>query len=102
MKLDARYFGVSAGIVAAVTFVLCGLLVAVAPGATQAGISYVLHVDLTSLSRTLTAASFFVGLIVFSLFVGLCAYGTAALYNALQGHRRAIPSGHDAPVGVRY
>jgi hypothetical protein len=99
MRIDARYFGLSAGTIAAVTFVLCGLLVGVAPGATQATFSYVLHVDLTGLSRTLSATSFFVGLAVFGLFVGLCAYATAALYNALQA-RRQTARVRTAPAGA--
>jgi uncharacterized protein YjeT (DUF2065 family) len=102
MKLDSRYFGLSAGIIAAVTFVLCGLLVAIAPGATQAAFSYVMHVDLAGLSRTLTVTSFFVGLVVFSLFVGLCVYGTAALYNALKERRQGIARAREAPVGAQY
>lgn len=100
MRLDSKYFGLSAGIVAAVTFVLCALLVAVAPSGTQAAISYVLHVDLTGLSRTLTVTSFFVGLLIFSLFVGFCAYGTAALYNTLQARKQSVARVRTAPVGA--
>jgi hypothetical protein len=84
MRLNARHFGLSSAVVAATTFVLCALVVAFAPGAMQKTLSYVLHVDLTQMSRSISAPSFFVGLAVFSAFFYVCAYCIAALYNALQ------------------
>jgi hypothetical protein len=83
MRIESRAFGIAAGGVAALTYVACAVLVAVAPEATQAVFSYVFHVDLTTLSRSLSLLSFAVGLVVFSAFIGLCASLTAWLYNAL-------------------
>lgn len=83
MRLDTRAFGIAAGAVSALTYVVCAALVAVAPGATQSAFSYVLHVDVTQLSRSISVVSFAVGLAVFSVLVGLCASLTALAYNAL-------------------
>ncbi|MGH7695123.1 MAG: DUF5676 family membrane protein [Gemmatimonadaceae bacterium] len=83
MRLNARFFGLAAAVVAAVTFVICAVVVAVAPGTMQGTLSYVLHVDLTQMTRTISATSFFVGLVVFAAFFFVCAYCIAALYNAL-------------------
>ena len=84
MRLNARYFGLSSALVAAATFILCSLVVAFAPGTMQGTLSYVLHVDLTQMSRSISAPSFFVGLALFSAFFYVCAYCTAAVYNSLQ------------------
>jgi hypothetical protein len=89
MRLDPRAFGIAAGAVAAVTYVICGLLVAVAPDATQATFSYIMHADLTGITRPISVASFAVGLVIFGAFVGLCGYFTARLYNAL-GAREGV------------
>ena len=97
MRLDPKPFGIAAGVVAAATYVLCALLVAVAPGTTQATLSYVLHVDLTGLARPISLASFTVGLVVFGAFIGLCTFFTARLYNVL-GARENVAVGRTAPA----
>lgn len=96
MRLNARYFGLSSALVAAATFILCALVVAFAPGAMQRTLSYVLHVDLTQMSRSISATSFFIGLAAFSAFFYVCAYCIAALYNALQLHDERAATLHAA------
>lgn len=95
MRLDPKPFGIAAGVIAAATYLLCALFVAVAPTATQAALSYVLHVDLTALARLLSIGSFTVGLVAFGGFIGLCAFFTAGLYNVL-GARESIAVGRTA------
>ena len=68
MKLDARAFGLAAGMTAAALFVLCALAVAIAPGATTAFAGYLIHTDLSGLSRSLTFGTF-----VGASFAGLLA-----------------------------
>ena len=97
MRLDPKPFGIAGGLIAAATYVLCALFVAVAPGATQATLSYVLHVDLTELARPISVASFTVGLVVFGALIGLCAFFTARLYNLL-GAREQVAVGRTAPA----
>jgi len=81
--INSRALGTSAGLIAAITFVICGVLVALAPGTTSAFFGWVLHIDLSSMARPISVASFIGGLILFSAFVGLCVGLTSALYNRL-------------------
>jgi hypothetical protein len=81
MELDSRAFGMAAGAVAAVVFTLCALAVAIAPGSTTAALSYILHIDLTGLSRPLSWGSYFAGLISIGIGVGLAFAAAGALYD---------------------
>jgi membrane protein YqaA with SNARE-associated domain len=83
MRLDARAFGTAAGIVAAVLFIVCALAVAVAPVSTTAFASYLVHMDLSGMARTVTLGSFFGGVIVWTLGTGLTFGLAAAIYNRL-------------------
>ena len=83
MGINARVLGFASALVAAITFVVCGLFVAVAPGTTSAFFSWVFHIDLSGMARPISVASFIGGLVVFSVFVGLCVAAAASLYNRL-------------------
>jgi hypothetical protein len=64
-------------------FAVCAFFVAIAPGETSALFSYVMHVDLTGLARHITWASFFGGLLIFSLVMALHVGVAGWLYNVL-------------------
>lgn len=81
MSLDTRAFGLAAGAMAGVIFTLCALAVAVAPGATAAFFSYILHADLTGLARSMTWGSFVGGLLGWTIGVGIVFAAAGALYN---------------------
>jgi drug/metabolite transporter (DMT)-like permease len=83
MGINTRALAFASGIVAAATFVVCGLMVAVAPGATSSFFGWVFHIDLSSLSRSISVSSFVGGLIVFSAIVGICVAAVAWMYNKL-------------------
>ena len=83
MRLDPRAFGFAAGIVAAVLFSLCALAVWLAPQTTTAMFGYLIHLDLSGISRTLPLGSFVGGLICWALGTGLTLAVGAALYNRL-------------------
>ena len=83
MTLHAKVLGIASTIVAAATYVICGVSVALSPAFTQAAFSYVLHADLNGLARPISMTSFIFGLLIFSSVVGLCVYFIAKLYNAL-------------------
>jgi hypothetical protein len=83
MRLDPRAFGVAAGIVAAVLFSICALAVAIAPGPTTALASYLIHLDLSGISRTLTLGSFVGGLAIWTLGTAVSFGCAAAIYNRL-------------------
>ena len=81
MGINTRALGFATALVAASTFVVCGLFVAVAPGATSSFFSWVFHIDLTGMARPISVASFIGGLVLFSLFLGVCVSAAAWLYN---------------------
>lgn len=83
MKLNVRALSFASGIVSAVSFVVCALAVAVSPGLTSRFFSYVFHVDLTGLSRTITWGNFFGGMLLFSVGVAIFVGLTAWCYNRL-------------------
>ena len=88
MKLQPRAFGLAAGAAAVVLFVMCAVVVAIAPGSTTAFASYLIHMDLSGMTRTLTLGSFVGGLM--SWFVGttLTFWFVASVYNRLEGAAR--------------
>jgi len=83
MKLNIWPFSLSVGIVTAVAAIICGVLIALAPEATMAVVSYLFHIDLTGLSRTITWGGFFAGLAVSVLTMMLGAAGVAWFYDQM-------------------
>lgn len=81
MRLDTRAFAYAAATVAAALFVLCALGVALAPAATTAMASALIHIDLSGMARTITWATFFSGLVCWTLGVGMTFAAVGALYN---------------------
>jgi 2TM family of unknown function (DUF5676) len=89
MRLDARAFGLAAGATAAVVFILCALAVAIAPEGTTAFAGYLIHVDLSAMTRTLTLGSFVGGLICWTVGTTLVFWFTGVVYNRLTGIKLA-------------
>lgn len=85
MRIDPRAFGMAAGLVAAVLFILCAVAVWLAPAATTAAFGMMIHADLTSITRTLTLGSFLAGLVCWTLGTAVSFGVLAALYNRLLG-----------------
>jgi len=83
MGINTRALGFASGIIAAATFIVCGLMVAIAPGATSSFFGWVLHIDLSSLSRPISLSNFLGGLVLFSVFVGICVAAVGWMYNKL-------------------
>jgi len=83
MKLNVWAFACAAGIVAAVIFTICAFFVAVAPEATAAFFSYLLHINLTGLTRSISWGSFFTGVLGLGLGTALSAGAVAWLYNRI-------------------
>lgn len=81
MRLDTVALAKATAVVAALAYVLCALLVALAPGAFTSAVGYVAHADLSGLTRTLTWGSFAVGLIVWTLVCAFTIWATSTLYN---------------------
>lgn len=87
MRINSKALALASGLVAATTFSICALAVALAPGATMTFLGWVLHLDLSGMARTLTFSSFCGGLLLFSAFIAACTGTTAALYNRLAAGR---------------
>jgi len=83
MRINSRALGIASGMIAAATFIACGLMVAIAPGATSSFFGWVLHIDLSSLSRPISVSNFIGGLLLFSVFVGICVAAVGWMYNRL-------------------
>ena len=79
--INSRALAGSAGIVAAVTFAICGALVAFAPGAASLALGWILHIDVSTLARPITIANYLGGLVLFSAFVWLVVGTLSRLYN---------------------
>ena len=83
MKLNIWGFGIAVGAVVAVAFTICAFFVAVAPEATAEFIGYLLHINLSGLTRPITWSSYFAGVLGIGIWTGLWAAVAASLYNAL-------------------
>jgi len=90
MAINVNALGTAAALVAGASFALCALAVMVAPGATTAFLGWVLHLDLSTMARPLTLASFGGGLILFSAFVWIVVALTGQLYNRFSTRRPMI------------
>lgn len=90
MKLDARAFGLAAGATAGVLFILCALAVAIAPEATTSFAGYLIHADLSAMTRTLTLGSFVGGLVCWTVGTGLVFWFTGVVYNRLTGVKLSV------------
>lgn len=81
MKLDVRAIAISEGLVMAAVFVICAFVIAVAPEQTAAATRYLFHIDLSSLARPINWGGFFLGLVVFSVFMAVVAGLWGSIYN---------------------
>ena len=90
--LDARAFGFAAATIAAVLTTLCALGLTVAPRATTAIASTLIHLDLAEMSRTLSWSTYFGSLIGWTIGAGLVFWAAGALYNRFAGERSTVTS----------
>ena len=83
MKLNIKAVVIAEAVVGAVLFILCRLAFVVAPDATLAALKYLTHIDWTPLTMpdTMTWSGFILGLIVFTIFIGILGAAWAWLYN---------------------
>ncbi|HEY6363155.1 MAG TPA: DUF5676 family membrane protein [Candidatus Binatia bacterium] len=81
MKLNVWGFGFAVGAVIAAAFTICAFFVAIAPQATTELIGYLLHINLSGLSRPMSWASYITGVVGVGLWAGLWAAAAAKFYN---------------------
>lgn len=83
MRINSLSLGVSAGVITAIAFGICGVFFAVAPGPTSAFVSWVMHTDVTGMTRQVSVPNLLAGIVLFGAYVGVLVGITAALYNRL-------------------
>jgi hypothetical protein len=81
MILNVWAFGVAIGIVIAAAFTICAFFVAIAPQATTEFIGYLLHFNLSGLSRPISWPSYIAHVLGVGVWTGLWAAAAAKLYN---------------------
>lgn len=87
--INSRALASSAGIVVTAGFAICGAFVALAPGAAASFFGWVLHIDLSTMARPISLASYSSGLVVFAAFVWLVVALVSTLYNRFTEPRPA-------------
>ncbi len=83
MQLNIRAFALAVGSITAAAFTICAFFVAVAPEATAAFIGYLLHINLSGLTRAISWGSFFAGLLGVGIGMALWTGAVAWIYNRL-------------------
>lgn len=81
MNLRVGAFGSAAGISVAAAFTICAFFVALAPQPKAAFIGYLLHIDISGITRPITWASYFAGVVGVGIWACLWAAVAAKLYN---------------------
>lgn len=82
MRLEISPLARAAGIVAAVQYLACGVLVALAPDLFTRVVGYTVHADLSSIERSIGWLGFLVGLVVWTALCAASAAALAAVYNS--------------------
>ena len=81
MRINASALGLAAATITAIAFGICGVFFAIAPGPTSAFVSWVLHTDVTQMTRPISPLNLIGGIALFGAYVGVFVALTAVLYN---------------------
>jgi 2TM family of unknown function (DUF5676) len=85
MKCDPRALVRATVSVMTLSYIVCFVFVALAPGAAMTFFGQVLHTDLSTLPVTITIGSFVAGLLFWSGLTAIAAWLTAWFYNRAVG-----------------
>ncbi len=83
LRLSGRSLFLATAITTGIAYLVCILFLTVAPQITMAFFSYILHANVSDITRSVTWGSFILGLLVWSVGTGLYAAFVARLYNKL-------------------
>lgn len=81
MKLNIRAVAIAEAAVAGILFILCRLIFTLAPNTTLATTKYLFHTDWSGIALPVTWGGFFLGFVVFTVFVAVVGAAWAWLYN---------------------
>lgn len=82
MKLNVKAIAIAEAAVAGILFVLCRLVFTLAPDTTLAAMKYLFHTDYSSM-LPVNWGGFFLGLVVFTVFMAVVGAVWAWIYNRL-------------------
>ena len=83
MSVNIKALTITGIVVAAASYVVCAAFVAVAPDAATTIGSYIVHMDLSKVGRSVTWGGGLIGLIFSTAFVALVCAVSGGLYNRL-------------------
>lgn len=83
MSVDVKALTLTGTIVAAASYTICAVLVALAPQGMATLSSYILHMDIESIGRTVTLATGIIGGVLFTAIVAAFCAVSGWLYNRL-------------------
>ena len=89
MRVKSSALGLAAATITTIAFGICGLFFLVAPNVTAAFMSWVLHIDITAMTRPVSVFNLLGGIVLFGAYVGVLVGATAALYNRFSAPRAA-------------
>ena len=83
MSVNIKALTITGIVVAAASYVVCAAFVAVAPDAATTIGSYIVHMDLSKVGRSVTWGGVLIGLIFFTALIALVCAASGGLYNRL-------------------
>ena len=83
MKINALNLGLAGAITAAVSWMICSMFVWMAPGGMMNVTTNMMHTDMARSGWTISPSGVAMGLVGWSLFVGIFAWFMATIYNLL-------------------
>lgn len=83
MKVDATKLGLATGIVFAVIWIICSVLVALLPGAMMRMGGAMMHADMVNYAWSMHWGGFIIGLVLWTVLPALIVWAVATVYNRL-------------------
>jgi hypothetical protein len=82
---NVKALAITGLVMAAITYVVCAAFVAVAPDVASTLGTYITHIDLNKVGRSVTWRGAAIGFVFTTAFVAIVCAGSGAIYNRL-GH----------------
>jgi hypothetical protein len=85
MKLNIKAVAIAEAVAGGILFILCRLIFTLAPDTTLASSKYLFHTDWSGIALPVTWGGFFLGFVVFTVFMTVVGAAWACLYNYIVG-----------------
>ena len=86
MSANIRALTITGAVIAALTYIVCAGFVALAPETATVFGSYIVHMDLSKVGRSVTWGGALIGGTFFAAFVALVCAASGWLYNRVDQH----------------